>query len=168
MKTEFHHRTTNKSVALALSLVSVLILLCGCSSDPKNFTVDNFTITLNESFELSSAQNFDIYIKSDDVIFTAVEETAEELEYSGFEINSLKDYCSELMKINNASSSLQQRNNYYYFTHTETRSGASYSYIHCMFSTKDSYWVCIFACKTKDYDRLENKIFQWADSIVIK
>lgn len=150
-------------------LLLMLTLLTGCSSNPKNFTVGNVTITLTEDFKEKPSQSFDVYLASDNVAFSAVEETAEELEYAGFEIASLYDYCIEITELNKIpKTSLVQRNNYYYFTNTKTISGAKYTYVHCMFNKGNSYWICEFVCKTKDYKRFKDKILGWADTIEFK
>lgn len=157
-----------KKKRLLAVLFILLLLLCGCSSDPKNFSVQELTITLTKEFTEAPLSMFDIYLESDDVLFSAVKEYASDFEYLGYEIASLKDYSLEIVELNEASpSALKTRNNYYYFINTGISAGASYTYVHCMFEGTGSYWVCEFVCKTKNYDHLEDKIFQWADSIVI-
>lgn len=158
-----------KKKRLLAVLFILLLLLCGCSSDPKNFYQEELTITLTKEFEESSMTGFNIYLESDDVLFSAVKEYASDLEYSGYEINSLNDYSLEILELNSVSKdSLIKRNNYYYFVNSGTTAGASYTYVHCMFEGSGSYWVCEFVCKTKNYSYLKDKIFQWADSIVIE
>lgn len=160
------NRINKKRVLPAVMLLCSLCFLCGCTANPKNFSLSGLTITLTDDFEVGKANAFDIYIKSEDVIFTAVEETTSELEKGGYEISSLADYADEIIKLNNAgSSSLKSRNNYKYFVTHRTVSGARYSYVHCIFKNSDSYWVCEFACKAKNFDRLEDKILSWADTI---
>lgn len=159
-------RINKKRVLPAVVLLCSLCFLCGCAANPKNFSLSGLTITLTDDFEVGKANAFDIYIKSEDVIFTAVEETTSELEYAGYEISSLSDYADEIIKLNSASSSsLQTRNDYKYFVTKKTVSGASYTYVHCIFKNADAYWVCEFACKTKNYDKLDDKILSWADTI---
>ena len=154
---------------LILVLIGMLTALSGCSSDPKNFTCGDLTITLTEGFKEETHSGFDAYYSSDNVLFSAIEETEEELQYAGYEITNLKGYCLEIMNQNNvAQSELTERGNYYYFTQTAVKSGAKYTYVHCMFEGHNSYWICEFVCKTKDYDKYEEKIFKWADSITIK
>lgn len=150
------------------TIISILTAsLSGCTAKPQNFTTGGLTITLTEDFTIGSAANFNVYISSDEVQFSAVEEKADVLEYAGYEITSLNDYCMEILDLNKASKdSLIQRNDYYYFTNSKTTSGASFTYVHCMFKGNSSYWVCEFVCKTKDYKRLKDKILGWADTIV--
>lgn len=157
-----------KKTLLSILLTFILIFVCGCASDPRNFSEGDLTITLTKEFQESSRTGFDIYLESDDVLFSAVKEYASDFEYSGYEITSLKDYSLEIIDLNGASSnSLQQRNDYYYFVNTGTSAGANYTYVHCMFEGRGTYWVCEFVCKTKNYDHYKDKIFRWADSIVI-
>lgn len=150
-------------------LMGVLLGLCGCGPNPKNFTHGDLTITLTDEFEEKTMDMFDAYYTAEHVAFTAREETDEVLEYAGYEINTLKDYCHEIVVLNGVNpSDLIQRGDYYYFTNTKTVSGANYTYIHCMFEGSNSYWICEFTCKTKDYDKYKDDIFKWADSITIK
>lgn len=157
-----------KKKSLYTLLIIIAIFVCGCSSDPKNFTIGDLTITLNKGFEEQTDSNFDIYIVSDDIIFTAVNETQSDVEYSGYEINSLKDYSLEIAELNKVDkNTIEQRQDYYYFVNKGLNSGANYTYVHCMFEGRSSYWICEFVCKTKNYDRFKDTIFKWADSITI-
>lgn len=159
-------KSYKRTLFLYIAVLLLPALLTGCSANPQNFTVGSITITLTEDFKELQSQNFDVYLTSDDVAFSAVEETEEELEYAGFEIASLNDYCIEIAELNKIPrSSLVQRDSYYYFTNTKTISGAKYTYVHCMFNEGNSYWVCEFVCKTKDYNRLKERMLEWADTI---
>ncbi len=167
-------RHSLKTIQKRYAVLSVLLIcmagaLCACGHKPKNFTELNLTITLTDAFRVTKNNNFDIYISSDDVVFSAVQETAQELEYAGYEIQSLKDYCEEILSLNSTSKdALKSRNNYYYFTNTRTVDKAKYTYVHCMFENGDSFWICEFACKSKNFNRLEDKILAWADSITFQ
>ncbi len=161
-------KKSNAQKYILFLLVSVFIMgtLSGCADNPKNFTYQELTITLTDDFEWKKDERFDVFLSSENVGFTAVQQTSEMLEYAGYEINSLNDYCQEILSRNNIpKDKLISRNNYYYFTNSQTVNGAKYTYVHCMFTFADSYWVCEFACKSKHYDRLEDKILSWADSI---
>ncbi len=157
-----------KSLGLCLIFVLIISTLTGCSPNPKNFSTPKITITLDESFEQYSSDSFELYIKSEDVGFSAREETAQELELAGYEIISLADYANEILTLNGSEGiKLSQRDDYYYFVTSKTSNGAKYSYIHCMFEGDNSFWVCQFVFKSKDYKRLSEDVFTWADSIQI-
>ena len=155
-----------------LGLFFILIAactLCGCKGNPKNFTVDTMTITLTDSFKESKMDGFKAYIVSDDVTFSVKTENASDLEYQGYEIAGLKDYAKEICGLNNISSDkLEQRNNYYYFSNSQTVSGAKYTYLHCMFQQGSNYWICEFVCKARQFDSLEASMLKWADSITFE
>jgi hypothetical protein len=155
-----------KRIVLLFVCAGMMGILCGCYSNPKNFSKAGMTIMLTTEFEEGSAEAFDVYLKSEDVIFAATEETTDELERAGYEINSLADYADEILNLKGASKNdLQVRNDYRYFVTTDTVSGASYTYVRCIFKADDAYWVCEFACKTKNYNRFSDKILDWADTI---
>lgn len=158
-----------KNVILFFILALCVTSITGCSNDPKNFTYGNLTVTLNKTFSESKRNGFDLYVTSENVIFSVVEESEENLEFSGYTISNLKGYCEEIMLLNEVSEdSLKQRNDYYYFINKKTISGASYTYVHCMYYGAGSYWICEFVCKTKNYDSYKDRIFKWADSVTIK
>ena len=117
-------------------------------------------------FQESKMSGFDAYFVSDDVSFSVKTENASDLEYQGYEIAGLKDYAKEICSLNGISTDkLVQRNNYYYFSNTQTVSGAKYTYLHCMLKEGNNYWICEFVCKHRSYDSLEKSMLQWADSI---
>ncbi len=161
-------KKSNVQKYILFILVSVFIMgtLSGCADNPKTFTQQELTITLTDAFKSEKRSGFDVYLSSENVVFSAVQETSQELELAGYEISSLNDYCQEILSLNNTpKDKLISRNNYYYFTNSKTVDGAKYTYVHCMFTFADSYWICEFVCKSKHYDRLEDKILSWADSI---
>lgn len=162
-------KSLKASLVLCLIFVMLVCTLTGCTPNPKNFSTTKITITLDDSFEQYSSDNFDLYIKSEDVGFSAKEETAQELEMAGYELISLSDYANEILALNGSKNiKLQQRDDYYYFVTSQTANGAKYTYIHCMFEGDDSFWVCQFVFKSKDHKRLADDVFAWADSIEIK
>ena len=64
-------RSKSKKITLGLCLIVLTAcLLCGCSGNPKNFTVDTMTITLTDNFKESKMSGFDAYFVSDDVSFS--------------------------------------------------------------------------------------------------
>ena len=155
-------RSKSRKITLGLCLIVLTAcILCGCSGNPKNFTVGTMTITLTDNFKQSKMNGFDAYIVSD--------ENASDLEYQGYEISGLRDYAKEICNLNSISTDkLVQRNSYYYFSNTQTVSGAKYTYLHCMFQQGNNYWICEFVCKHRVYDKLEKSMLQWADSITFE
>ncbi len=158
-----------KLLSFLLIFIFCLTALTGCSNDPKNFSYGALTVTLNKTFSESKSDAFNLYVKSENVIFSVVEESEENLEFSGYTITNLKGYCDEILLLNDVpQSELKQRNDYYYFVNQKTISGASYTYVHCMYYGSGSYWICEFVCKTKNYDKYKKRIFKWADSVTIQ
>lgn len=158
----------NKYILLFFTTTLLCTLLCSCTTKPKNFTVEELTITLNNNFKESKKDGFTVYIVSEDVVFSAVKEEIDTLEYAGYEISSLEDYSYEIANLNSTpSSALVKKENYYYFTNSKTVSGAKYTYVHCMFKGDNAYWICEFVCKSKNYDKYKDYIFKWADTIKI-
>ena len=160
------NKKTIKHISLILLFSLCATLLCACSSDPKNFTVGNMTITLTKAFKENKMNEFDAYITSSSVSFTAKKESMDSLEHAGYEINTLSDYAQELVEANSKSKDdLVKRGNYIYFISEGTKSGAKYTYMHCLFKGNSEYWICEFVCKSSDYSKLKDSILGWADSI---
>ncbi len=157
-----------RPLALCLMFILLVATLSGCTPNPKNFSTTKITVTLDDSFEQYKSDTYELYVKSEDVGFSAREETSQELELAGYELISLVDYANEILSLNGSKDiKLQQRDDYYYFITTQTVNGAKYTYIHCMFEGNDAFWVCQFVFKSKDHKRLAEDVFSWADSIVI-
>ena len=75
-------RSKSKKITLGLCLIVLTAcLLCGCSGNPKNFTVGTMTITLTDTFKESKMSGFDAYFVSDDVSFSVKTENASDLEF---------------------------------------------------------------------------------------
>lgn len=147
-------------------IIIMTISLSGCFGKPKNFSVDNLTITLSVDFTERKSNDFDLYLACDDVVFSAKKETSSDLEKLGYEIKSLKDYGTEILAQNNIpASALVNQGNYYYFINTDTNSGAQYTYVHFIYEHNKEYWICNFVCKSKDYSRIKKNIFQWAETV---
>jgi len=159
---------SKRLLCLCLVIIFLSSTLTGCTPNPKNFSTTKISITLDNSFTQYSSDSFELYIKSEDVGFSAKEETSQQLELSGYEILSLSDYANEILTLNGTKDAkLIQRDDYYYFTTKKTTNGAKYTYVHCMFEGNNSFWVCQFVFKSKDYKRLAEDVFNWADSIEI-
>lgn len=164
------HKSGKFKSSISLLLVSMLLMstLTGCTPNPKNFSTSQLTVTLNDSFTERSSDDYELYVTCDDVGFSAKEETDQELQLAGYELISLSDYADEILRLNGDEGiQLSQRDDYYYFITSETVKGAKYTYIHCMYEGDNSFWVCQFVCKSKDYKRLKDDIFAWADSVTI-
>lgn len=157
-----------KSLGFGLVFVLLISTLTGCTPNPKNFSSPKITITLDESFKEYSFPEYELCIKSDDVIFRVTEHTTQQLELSGYEILSLSDYADEILKLDGSTAAkLQQRDDYYYFISSITVDGANYSCVNCMLEGDNAFWLCQFIFKSKDHKRLAEDVFSWADSIVI-
>lgn len=168
MTTAYTIKKLKKHLALCLMLLLLAGTLSGCSPNPKNFSTPKISITLDDSFQKYSSSDFELYVKSEDVGFSAREETTQELELAGYEIISLSDYANEILALNGAKGiKLNQREDYYYFVTSKELNGAKYSYIHCMFEGDNSFWVCQFVFKSKHYNRLSEDALSWADTIEI-
>lgn len=160
-----------KSFAIIVLLAMMLTMLTGCSSDPKNFTVGEVTITLTKAFkqENQSASGYNVYLVSDDVIFAATKTTISQIENSGYEIYSIKDWAglyADKYGVGANAVKLSDAGNYY-FVNKATNDGAEYTYVNYFVKATDAYWGCVFACKSKNYDKYKKKILKWADSITI-
>lgn len=157
-----------RPLALILMVIMLAATLTGCTPNPKLFSTTKISITLDDSFEKYTLSGYELCVKSDDVGFSAKEETTQELELAGYELISLSDYAEEILALNGTEGlKLIQRDDYYYFVTTQTANGAQYTYIHCMFEGDDSFWVCQFVFRSKDHKRLSEDVFSWADSIEI-
>ena len=77
------HTKLKKNAVYFFFLLMTAFCLSGCEKNPKNFTVDEMTITLNEGFKQSKMNGFDAYFASEDVTFS-IKIEKKERKFGGF------------------------------------------------------------------------------------
>ena len=152
-----------------LYLLCILLCLTGCGAKKKTMTAGGMSITLTEEFSEGSYSGADCYYESAKAIVMGIRESKSDLEGTGLEMNSLRDYASELLNANGiSSSSIIDGNNYLYFEYENDVNGEKYSYMTCVYENGADYWMVNFACTKGDYDKLKDDFLKYADSVTFE
>lgn len=146
---------------IALLLCAVMLLACGCSAKPKTFTASGMSIELTEDFTEKEMVGFTAVYQSKDVFVFALKE---EFEILGDSMD-LDEYADLVLQANGMDADVKHDNGHTYFTFEKTVTGKDMTYTAVLFKADDAYWMVQFACLSSDYDKLEDTIFGYADSV---
>ena len=146
---------------IALLLCAVMLLTCGCSAKAKTFTASGMTIELTEDFTEKDMLGFTAVYQSEDVFVFALKE---EFDILGDEMN-VDEYAELVLEANQMDADVEHEGEHTYFTFDKTVSGKDMTYTAVLYKGEDAYWMIQFACLSKDYDKLEDTIFGYANSV---
>lgn len=153
-----------KRSLIALLLCAVMLLTCACEfgkAKPKTFTAAGMTIELTEDFTEKDMLGFTAVYQSDDVLVFALKE---EFDILGDGMN-VDEYAQLVLDANKMDADIQHEGGHTYFTFEKTVSGKDMTYTAVLYKGEDAYWMIQFACLTSDYDKLNDTIFGYADSV---
>lgn len=137
------------------------------NTKPKDFTVDEMTITLTGSFKETKAEGFAAAYGTHEVAVFIVKEPFALAE--GFGDLSLEEY-GELVIGNNAAAAgaqLQMGEDplWFSYTYTPPQQEETY-YYHCaMFKSADAFWLVQFATPEDKAEEYMPQFAQWLDSV---
>ncbi len=132
---------------------------------PRDFTVDNMTITLTSMFREAEFEGFtQCYDSADVAVFMLKDEFSA---VRGLEDYTLEDYGNEVMWYNGLTDApLTAYSDFMYFTYTEPGSdGEPYRFFATVHKSGDAFWFIQFATKESTLSQYEDLFFQWADSV---
>ena len=133
---------------------------------PKDFTVQNMTITLNENFSVEQMEGSEEWIASDHVgVYTVRDAFAE---YEGLEDWTLQEYAATCFADEEDPHPvlLTDGNLRYYAYDVDLGDEGSYSYTAYVFKTQDAFWLVQFVTETSEASRYASDIRAWAQSVV--
>ncbi len=165
-----------KSIKIMLSMMLVCLSIftfVACSNNSeKTYTCDaGLSITLNNGFIEKEIVGQTYYLQSTNIIFTATKELFTELDESGAftdaKNKTLKNYANLIISLNRLSSQIKEDNDLVYFSYTKSVSGQSYYYFAVMQKGTDAFWLCQFACLSKNKDKYTPKFIDYAKTITV-
>lgn len=156
-----------KKVIASLLIVISLFLLTGCESN-KEYSIDDITITLPNSFVQDDMSGFLAYLENGEVGITVAEETFTDLESIGLNSEStLEDYAAAVMASNDSEYELNKAKNYIYFYYDSTVDNIDYHYMGILLKGDDEFYLINFFCFKKDSEKYDSVFKKWADTIVL-
>lgn len=153
------------AVILGIAVGVGRVLLNTESTEPKDFAVDEMTITLTEAFDEEDYEGFTQCYESRDVAVFVLEESFSLMD--GLEDYTLEQYGTVVVQGNGMEEdALKSENGVTYFTYTaESESGTTYYYFATVHKGPDSFWLIQFAVDQDKAEEYQDDFFQWAASV---
>lgn len=175
---EYRKKTAKKSMTVRMVSIVVAVVvgvLIGTFSnwldtrvEPKTFTMDELSITLDTGFEEYDVEGFKGGLDSDHVGVLVTEESKAELKLLGLEVNSLAEYGELLAELYEVESDVTTEQGITYFEYTwNDMVEGDYHYVCTLYETTDSYWMVEFVTTADEAEEYRSKIFEWANGVTI-
>ena len=150
-----------------LALILCVLLLCtGCSAKAKDFTKEGLTLTLTEDFKEQTDNTYTAYYLSDTVAVYALREEFELFEGGDVEVD-LPYYMDLVIETNGLDSEPQEKDGLIYFVFEKKVNSNDFTYYAFAYEGSDAFWLVQFCCETKNVQKLESTIFQYAKSVKV-
>lgn len=165
---------TGTLVLIAAVIVGILlgvgrVLLRAEPTDPKDFTVDNMTITLTEAFDEEEYGDFDQCYESRDVAVFVLKEPFSLMD--GLKDYTLTQYGNLVVQGNDLDKdALKTENGITYFSYTAegSNSDTTYYYFAAVYKGPDAFWLIQFAVDQNKIADYQDEFFQWAASVTFE
>lgn len=161
---------------MAALLISVMLVLSitGCSGNKaKDFTVDDMTITLTNSFVEGAVETQTAVYSNDDYIVTVLKQDFMQLETMNMPTDmDVGTYALMVIEENGLDSDIEilesEVEDYSYvvgFTYEKQIEEANYSYYTTVYRSDSAYWFIQFATKTEQFEEAKPQFIKWAKTV---
>lgn len=132
---------------------------------PRDFTVDNMTITLNSEFREVSYEGFTQCYESSNTGVTVLKESY--AQYPVLKDYTLSEYGDAVIWSNGLTDSiLTPHEDFLYFTYTATDdAGNTFGYLATVHQGTDGFWLIQFSTLAEDYAGMESRFLELAGSV---
>lgn len=163
-------------IILSFALIFVtLISFVACSTNAeKTFTCDaGLTIKLTNAFKEKEVVSQTYYLESRNIIFLATKEEYTLLESNSFmndpSTKTKEDYAELIKTANNITAQVtsDSENDLVYFSYEKSVSGNTYYYFAVIEKGTDAFWLCQFACLSRNKDSMQSKFIEYAKTITV-
>ena len=152
-----------KKTVTVIALLLAALMLCGCSSEPKQYSYKGINITLPGNFKEDTAEGYDYCLSQNDCIVLFLIESAEALGVD--ESLNAHGYAEMVLVSNDLDTTLTDAGDHTYFEFTRTVEGDNISYLACCYRNGASFWLLQFACPESKYSDMRSDMLSWADSV---
>ena len=151
---------------LALLLCTVLLLSTGCAAKAKTFSAKDFTITLTEDFQETAYDTYDASYQSDSMAVYVLRQEFELFEGGDVEVD-LEFFTEYMISVHNLDVEPQTKDRLFYFVFEKEVNSNTFTYYAFAYEANDAFWLVQFCCETKNVEKLEKSIFQYAKSVKV-
>lgn len=158
---------------LSLSVSAVVGLLLGywvCNAlfsepDPKTFTSDGVSITLNDQFERGAMTGYTAVYEAPAITVFMLREPFSRM--PGLQDYTLEQYGDLVIRNNDTSAALQSGDglNWFEYEFFDVETTQTYHYFAYVYKTDDAFWLIQFATLPQNADTYREQIPDWAKSV---
>ena len=170
------NRKSNKGKGRVIAVISIVIgvilggILGGVAinsikNSPKEITCRDMTMTLTESFDKFTEDDFDACYSSNDVAVYILEESFSLApEFGNY---TVREYIDLVKYANGDNGPVLTHGDLVYYTYTWTNPKYNETYVYYAFAYKedDAFWLIQFATFEDNLDEYEEKFFEWASGV---
>lgn len=157
------------ALVLALCLLCA-VTACGEKAASVTHNFDGLTITLPEDFiNLSDedfAQGLLFCFGRDPIAINGLKEEKATFQAYGLDL-TLEQYATFMMKSNNVSGTLEEKDGIYTFTYEAANDGISYTYVVTARESEAAFWTVQSYCPTDDYHKVKNEMWKYLTSVTV-
>lgn len=163
-----------KRMAALLITIMLVLSITGCSGNrAKDYTVDDMTITLTNSFVESTVETQTAVYSNDDYIVTILKQDYAQLESMNMPTDmDVGSYALMVVEENGLDTSLEiyesEVDDYSYifgFTYEKEIEDTTFSYFATVYKSDDAYWFIQFATKTEQFEEAKPQFIEWAKTV---
>lgn len=154
-----------------LSFLLAIIMLSSCmmlGEKEKVFTNSGLSVTLTDKFHEKEHISFTGYYQSSDMLVVTIKEEFSHLQQMDISENStITEYLELVIYANQHSSKVEQKDGIYYFTYESEVSGKDFKYLATAVKSNDAFWLVQFGVLKDSFEKYEETIFKYADSVKV-
>ncbi len=148
-------------IGLAIGLFLSRGLFGAEKASPKNFTKDEFQITLTDAFEPTEVEGFFSFYRSKSAMVFTVRE-----EETLFGDITLEEYGDLVLKANGRTGiKANQEDGFIWFEYTDTPEEQEIYYLVVCCRSEDAFWIVNFATPATNRGQYKETFLNWATSI---
>lgn len=164
-----------KTTAVAVVMLLSICFLGACGEPkPKTFNCDaGLTITLTDKFYERDMLTYTMYLESSNVLFVVQKEDFETLSVMGINENStVTEYAEKMLNLNNiynVTPQVDEETDFAYcdYEKTDNATGKTLYNYTVIAKGSDAFWLCQFACESKNSKDLKPNFATWSKTIVV-
>ena len=155
--------TVSIVLGLALGFSLPWIFLNTKEAPPKNFTKEEFQITLTDAFESTEEAGFFSFYRSKSAMVFTIREAKE-----FFGDITLEEYGDLVLEANNRTGhKLNQDDGFIWFEYTDTPEKQEFYYLAVCCQSEDAFWLVNFVTPASNQNQYKETFLNWAKSIKI-
>ena len=151
-----------RTVSLLLILTFLLSFLISCERE-KSFTHCELTLVLDDGFEESESEDFDLLISNGDIAVSLIRISFDAALKQGIPDNySVEKFATFFMTKSEKSDSLSEHGDVPYYSYTERVNGRELFYTVTFYRSYNAYFVVAYATDSENREKYEKSFLDYS------